>query len=51
MNENPPEDGHKRAILNPDYNTIGIGVQVFTHEKPPIQQEAYLRFTVDFAKV
>jgi hypothetical protein len=51
MDESPPADGHRRAILSEVYNAVGIGVRVFTREIPMIQQEAYLRFTVDFARV
>jgi hypothetical protein len=54
MAEVSPNDGHRRAILNPDFNSVGVGVRIFTRTVfvgGVLQQQAYVRFTVDFAKI
>jgi hypothetical protein len=53
MAEVPPDDGHRRAILSPDHDSVGVGVRIFTRTEDvggDQQQQAYVRFTVDFAK-
>jgi hypothetical protein len=53
MAEVPPDDGHRRAILSPDHDSVGVGVRIFTRTGDvggDQQQQAYVRFTVDFAK-
>ena len=54
MAEVPPNDGHRSAILNPDFNSVGVGVRFFSRTVfvgGDVQQQAYVRFTVDFAKI
>jgi hypothetical protein len=53
MAEVPPGDGHRRAILSADHDCVGIGVRISTRIEivgGAQQQQAYVRFTVDFAK-
>jgi hypothetical protein len=51
--EVPPDDGHKRAILSPDHDSVGVGVRIFTRIEDvgsDQQQQPTCGFTVDFAK-
>jgi hypothetical protein len=53
MAEVAPDDGHRRAVLSPDHDSVGVGVRIVTRIEDvgsDQQQRAYVRFTVDFAK-
>lgn len=47
MNEVPPNDGHRRNILNPDYRDIGVGYYLLANDTGKVNYHHY--WTQDFA--